>query len=1816
MGSLLPLCLAVLLFMTDFKDLLWNVNVYEGVEVNQSVIGVPSLTLGAVERTCGQGTLFPAGPAAVQHAVTSDGSNTLIQLSQTLNYFGRTYSQLYLSMDGYLSFQSFYYDTYVPMTNIDIIAPLWTDVDIYTRGNIYYEQATSGALLQTATNEMNMMFPGFTPSWVFVGTWEKVEFEPDTGEVTFQVVLVSDNAGHTFILMNYGPIPDDPEPWLAGLQNQENNNLTIQTSSTSDLSTVTNVGIPGRWVFQVSGAKFVPSVMFPIVPSAVHNAVISDGNSVLVQFDQTFTYFGRRYTQFYLSMDGYLSSQYFFTDGFSSYYLNNNMDIIAPLWTDVDTYTRGDISYEQATSGPLLQLATNAVNHHFPAANTSASWVLVATWDKVEFEPDNGEVTFQVVLISCEDSSSFILMNYGDMPVDPEPWMAGYLTANQTHQYTIQATSTSVLKTTTNVGKPGRWAFQVNDPVVLFPVLSSAVHHFLTYDAQVQLIQLDQTFTYFGRPYTQLYLSMDGYLSSQYLSTDGYNYYYQYYNNMDIIAPLWTDVDTYTRGDISYEQATSGPLLQLATNAVNHHFPAANTSASWVLVATWDKAEFEPDNGEVTFQVVLISCEDGSSFILMNYGDMPVDPDSWMAGYVTADHAHQYTIQATSTSVLKTTTNVGKPGRWAFKVNDPVLLFPVLSSAVHHSLTYDAQVRLIQLDQTFFYFGRPYTQLYLSMDGYLSSQYLSTDGYNYYYQYYNNMDIIAPLWTDVDTYTRGDISYEQATSGPLLQLATNAVNHHFPAANTSASWVLVATWDKAEFEPDNGEVTFQVVLISCEDGSSFILMNYGDMPVDPGSWMAGYVTADHAHQYTIQATSTSVLKTTTNVGRPGRWAFQVNDPVLLFPRLSSAVHHSLTYDAQVQLIQLDQPFFYFGRPYTQLYLSMDGYLSSQYLSTDGYYYYYQYYNNMDIIAPLWTDVDTYTRGDISYEQATSGPLLQLATNAVNHHFPAANTSASWVLVATWDKAEFEPDNGEVTFQVVLISCEDSSSFILMNYGDMPVDPGSWMAGYVTADHAHQYTIQATSTSVLKTTTNVGMPGRWAFQVNERVLLFPRLSSAVHHSLTYDAQVRLIQLDQPFYYFGKRYTHFYLSMDGYLSSQYLSTDGYNYYYQYYNNMDIIAPLWTDVDTYTRGDISYEQATSGPLIYLATQAIHHHFPAANTSASWVLVATWDKAEFEPDNGEVTFQVVLISADDGSSFILMNYGDMPADPESWMAGYVTADHSHQYTIQAASTSVLKTTTNVGMPGRWAFRVNDGIQLFYPVLPGAVQHAVTGDGNARLISLAQPFSYFGRDYSQLYLSMDGFLSFESIYSDGYDWYSSLNKDIIAPLWTDVDSYNRGNITYEEATSGPLLDQATMDINRFFPDVNITVSWVFVATWEKMEFEPDVGEVTFQVVLISDEDYDVSFILMNYGHIPDDPMSWKAGLLTKDSAHNFDIQVPRTSLLPTTSNVGRRGRWAFRVDACGTLNCSANEVCFARSGTYGCGCADDNPRNNSNNFDAVETCVGSARSVSLSRCQLFDAGFAAEVLHLNDPSCRGEMQEDRVVFHFNNDTCGTVLQTNQTHIIFENSIQAFSGAGSRSVVSRDSWLNVTFYCAYPLTQKISMPMRFQATAGVVSKNLPGAEGTYQIRMVPYTDATYTTPYSGNIILQVNTQIFVAVEVVGVDSQRFSTVLDSCWATPYDDINYYIHWDLVIKECPNPKDGTVQILQNGVSTSSHFSFRMFTFTGLTDSFFLHCQVHLCLLNGGECALPCDDDDGDADDRKVRRQRSLDFHDTASISMSF
>ncbi len=82
----------------------------------------------------------------------------------------------------------------------------------------------------------------------------------------------------------------------------------------------------------------------------------------------------------------------------------------------------------------------------------------------------------------------------------------------------------------------------------------------------------------------------------------------------------------------------------------------------------------------------------------------------------------------------------------------------------------------------------------------------------------------------------------------------------------------------------------------------------------------------------------------------------------------------------------------------------------------------------------------------------------------------------------------------------------------------------------------------------------------------------------------------------------------------------------------------------------------------------------------------------------------------------------------------------------------------------------------------------------------------------------------------------------------------------------------------------------------------------------------------------------------------------------------------------------------------------------------------------------------------------------------------------------------------------------------------------------MITEELPAGQGRYQIRMIPYYDAQFTSPYDGEVQVEVNQQIYVAVEVEGVDRNQIATVLDNCWATPVNDFDYYIRWSLIIRE--------------------------------------------------------------------------------------
>ncbi|GAA6088480.1 uncharacterized protein LOC113662189, partial [Tachysurus ichikawai] len=712
----------------------------------------------------------------------------------------------------------------------------------------------------------------------------------------------------------------------------------------------------------------------------------------------------------------------------------------------------------------------------------------------------------------------------------------------------------------------------------------------------------------------------------------------------------------------------------------------------------------------------------------------------------------------------------------------------------------------------------------------------------------------------------------------------------------------------------------------------------------------------------------------------------------------------------------------------------------------------------------------------------------------------------------------------------------------------------------------------------------------------------------------DGAYETIQLQQPFIYAGQTYTQLYLSMDGYVAFDIPMIDD-----EFPNpqlGKNIIAPLWTDLDADEGGNWTYEQATSGPLIDEAMNVIHNMVPSLNFSASWVFVSTWENVPLELTSGVASLQVVLVSNAEGFSLILMNYGEIPSIPSPyWLAGY-DMENSDFVTISLNDSSQLSSTSNVNFPGRWAFSVSSRLigpyapDHFYPFWHGTEVNFFDNIGSSSQITLQQPFRFFGSSEYTIYVNKNGILSFsEPLGEASPDHNRDNNTNIIAPLWTDFETDYSSRVNYQEVTSGPLLFRATQDINTMFPESPFYATWIFIATWQTMSFANSTGNATFQAVLVSNN-ID-TYVILNYGEIDSTDQSWLAGYEAVDG-RSFIIPEKDTFNLSSSSNVQIPGRWAFQVTDseslnCQFLNCALGEVCTQINGAYGCACGEYNPRPNPEIYDAIETCSGSSGSLSMSRCQLFEAGYPSNVLHLNDPICRGEVQNDRLVFYFDSqyNKCETTLENNQTHIIFKNNVGTTDGMG---VISHVGGLNIAFSCVYPLIQSISMPMAFQATGSVISKEL-STEGTYHISMIPYPDSTFQIPFVGNVTLEVNQQLYIAVQVDQFDSNQIALVLDNCWATPVNEVDYYIRWDLITNECPNPADGTVEGLQNGVSTSSYFSFRMFTFTGFTKNIYLHCQVHLCLQGSGNCAVPCNG-------QLSRRRRSVDFYDSAAITMEF
>uniref|UniRef100_A0A8C4DNX2 NIDO domain-containing protein n=1 Tax=Dicentrarchus labrax TaxID=13489 RepID=A0A8C4DNX2_DICLA len=204
-------------------------------------------------------------------------------------------------------------------------------------------------------------------------------------------------------------------------------------------------------------------------------------------------------------------------------------------------------------------------------------------------------------------------------------------------------------------------------------------------------------------------------------------------------------------------------------------------------------------------------------------------------------------------------------------------------------------------------------------------------------------------------------------------------------------------------------------------------------------------------------------------------------------------------------------------------------------------------------------------------------------------------------------------------------------------------------------------------------------------------------------------------------------------------------------------------------------------------------------------------------------------------------MNYGIIAPSSHNVQAGYDTVNSVHYFTIPGSfsyhatgNNSSFRLGSNVNVPGRWAFRIDHGPPLnedtgpFYPIAGNTSSRSL--HGSSPQILLQQPFVYFGQSYNHIYVNHNGHLTFSA------PWYNYIpqrfpmygSRDVIAPFWTDFDNRVNGQVYYNQYTSGSVLQQATQDINEYFPGFNFSATWVFVATWYEMAGYDTVNSVHY----------------------------------------------------------------------------------------------------------------------------------------------------------------------------------------------------------------------------------------------------------------------------------------------------------------------------------------------------------------------------------------------------
>ncbi|KAI4889219.1 hypothetical protein NFI96_022471, partial [Prochilodus magdalenae] len=265
--------------------------------------------------------LFPYGPLNGDLTLPEgdDETSSVMTLTKPMYFYETAFSKLYVATNGIISTQDLpmekqYVDDGFP-TEFPVIAPFLADIDTSNgKGAIYYRQTESPGVLNRIAAEVQRGFPGsqFTPTHAVIATWENVGAYEEVSRSaeprlnTFQAVVAYDET-NTYALFLY---PEDGLQFYGSRPKETFNveieltarvgftrgevsffffsradgpyySLTTNEQSVKNLYQLSNINVPGVWLFHIGNANALENV----VPAAVGGQLPT--RSPVVEFPTT-----------------------------------------------------------------------------------------------------------------------------------------------------------------------------------------------------------------------------------------------------------------------------------------------------------------------------------------------------------------------------------------------------------------------------------------------------------------------------------------------------------------------------------------------------------------------------------------------------------------------------------------------------------------------------------------------------------------------------------------------------------------------------------------------------------------------------------------------------------------------------------------------------------------------------------------------------------------------------------------------------------------------------------------------------------------------------------------------------------------------------------------------------------------------------------------------------------------------------------------------------------------------------------------------------------------------------------------------------------------------------------------------------------------------------------------------------------------------------------------------------------------------------------------------------------------------------------------